>query len=518
MEELLSRLNRALWGWPLLTLLLGSGLYLLVRLRFAPILRLPQALRLVFRGASGGSAEGAPPAKPAVTAFGALCTALASTIGTGNIVGVATALTLGGPGALLWMELSAVTGLSLKYAEGWLAVRYRRRRPDGTHFGGPFAYIALGLGPRYRPLAGAFALLGALAGLCGVGTFVQVGSVTACLTSLLTDAGRSLTRLVLPWGGTVPLAAAGTGLGMALLAAWFLFGGIGRVSRLSARLVPLMGGLYVLCCLWILARFRTALPGVLTGIVTSALRPTAAGAGVLGAMTAGVSRGVFSNEAGLGVAPIAAAAAEGVTPEEQGLISMTAVVFDTLLICTLTGLAILVTGSEGAGVGAAMTAFARGLPLPELLSRSLVFGILTLFAFTTVVGWSCCGVACLDELTNHAKTPRICYLVLYTGTIVLAPLCSARAVWTAATLCNGLMAIPNITALLLLAPKYCPPPRRGAHRAPAPPVGAHSVRPPPVGAHSVRPPRRRPAFPTCHCETSAHTGRGNPFSYAITLR
>ena len=445
MENILVQVETALWGWPLLGLLIGSGLWLLIRFRFLPLRGLGQGFRLTFRRRESAAGSVSP--------FAALCTALSATVGTGNIIGVATALALGGPGALLWMELSALTGLSLKYAEGVLAVRYRMKDRAGRPCGGPFAYIRLGLGPWARPLAAAFALRGAGAGLCGVGTFVQVGSVSACLSLLVKEATGGLTLLRLPWGGTAPLIGVAAGLVLAVLALWVMLGGMGRVSRLSAVLVPVMGGLYVLCCLWILVRFRAALPEALSRVVSGALRPGGAAGGVLGAATAGVSRGVFSNEAGLGTAPIAAASAEGVSPREQGLISMTATVFDTLLICTLTGLVILVTGSEGAGIGAAMTAFSRGLPLPGLLSRSLVCGILTLFAFTTVTGWSCIGTACLDSLTGGSSRLRKPYLILYALTAALAPLCSARGVWAAANLCNGLMAIPNLIALLLLARK-----------------------------------------------------------------
>ena len=442
MEELLVRLEKALWSWPLLLLLLGSGLWLLLRMRFLPLRAMPEAMGLLFRSRkeSGG-----------VTAFGALCTALSATIGTGNIVGVATALALGGPGALLWMEISALTGLSLKYAEGLLSVRYRTRDPEGKPRGGPFAYISLGLGRRWRPLAAAFALCGTLAGLFGVGSFVQIGSLTACLNLLWSAAFGRLPELLLPWGPSVSIPGAAAGLLLALFAARLIFGGLERISRASARLVPFMGGLYLFLCLWILFRFHERLPEVILRILRGAFRPQAVGAGLLGTVMAGVSRGVFSNEAGLGTAPIASAAAVGVTPREQGLISMTATVFDTLLICTLTGLVLLVTDAEGAGVGAAMTAFARGLPLPALLSQGLIFGILALFAFTTAVGWSFYGVSCLDWLSGGSARLRKRYLIWYICTIALAPLCSARGVWAAAGIWNGLMAIPNVLALLLLA-------------------------------------------------------------------
>ena len=443
MEDLLLRMERALWGWPLLALLLGSGAFLMIRLRFLPLRKLPLAMRLTFRRR--------PASEGGVTPFGALCTALSATVGTGNIVGVATALSLGGPGALFWMELSALTGLSLKYAEGLLAVRFRKRAENGRYSGGPFAYIAFGLGKGFRPLAVLFAAFGALAGLCGVGTFVHVGSVTACLSALLSHITSSQTLLHLPWGGAAPLAGVAVGLLMAALAARVMFGGMERVSRLSAVLVPVMGGLYVVCCLWILIRHAAVLPTVIRQVLQTAFHPNAVNGGVLGCIFAGVSRGVFSNEAGLGTAPIAAASVEGVEPWEQGLISMTATVFDTLFICTLTGLVILVTGCEGSGVGAAMVAFSHGLPLPETAARILVFAVLALFAFTTVVGWSCYGTACLDFLTGGSVRLRSVYLLIYTCTVAVAPLCSARGVWTAANLCNGLMAIPNVLALLLLS-------------------------------------------------------------------
>lgn len=445
MENLLQQMERAIWGWPLLLLLLGTGVFLLFRFRFIPVRMLPYALRLVL----------CPNGKQAsrVSAFGALCTSLSATIGTGNMVGVATALSLGGPGALLWMEVSAFTGLSLKYAEGLLAVAYRKRTKDGTWCGGPFAYIPLGLGRNYRLLGKAFSFFGAMAGLCGVGTFVQVGSVSACLSALVSESTRRLQVIRLPWGGSVPVVALLTGLLLSALASRFLFGGIERISRLSAKIVPAMCGLYVFCCVWILIRYSDRLPDVICSIFAAALNPRDFGAGVLGAIVAGVSRGVFSNEAGLGTAPIAAAAAEDVTPVEQGLLSMTATVFDTFLICTLTGLVVLLTDSAGAGVGATMLAFARGLPFPAAASKGIVCLLLSVFAFTTVIGWSCYATACLNDLTGGSAKIRKTYLMLYALSVALAPLCSARGIWTAANICNGLMAVPNVIALVLLSGK-----------------------------------------------------------------
>lgn len=443
MENLLQHMERAVWGWPLLILLMGAGVFLLFRLRFFPVRMLPYALKLVLHPTGKR--------KSRVSAFGALCTSLSATIGTGNMVGVATALSLGGPGALFWMEVSAFTGLSLKYAEGLLAVAYRRRMENGAWTGGPFAYISLGLGRKYRLLGKAFAFLGAMAGLCGVGTFVQVGSVSSCLTALISETTHQLHAVQLPWGGRVSVAALCAGILLAGLAARFLFGGMERISRLSAKIVPAMCGLYVLCCVWILIRCSDRIPDAISSVFASVLHPANVSAGFFGSVVAGVSRGIFSNEAGLGTSPIAAAAAEDVTPVEQGLISMTATVFDTFLICTLTGLVVLVTDSAGAGVGATMLAFARGLPFPGTASKGIVFFLLSVFAFTTVIGWSCYGTACLDDLTGSSSIIRKAYLTLYALTAAFAPLCSARGIWTAANVCNGLMAVPNVIALILFS-------------------------------------------------------------------
>ena len=443
MEVWLARLEQAVWGWPLLLLILGTGLYLTLRLRLLPLRRLGMAMRLLFRKGTGTG----------VSPFAALCTSLSATVGTGNIVGVATALVIGGPGALLWMELSAVICMSLKYAEGLLAVRFRETRPDGSRFGGPFTYITQGLGRRWRPLAAAFALLGTLAGLLGVGTFVQIGSVTACLRGFLDRCFPRLPRVLL-LGQTFPAGVPVLAVLLTVGTAAVVFRDVRSISRLSAVLVPVMGGLYLLCCLWILGAHAKAIPGVLARIVKGALRPGAAAGGLLGTVQAGVSRGIFSNEAGLGTAPIAAACAEGVSPAEQGLVSMTASVFDTLLVCTLTGLAILSVGGslQQGGALAAMEAFSAGLPLPERFSRALVTLCLTLFAFTTVVGWSFYGARCLAFLTGGARLPERLYLLLYVLTVPAAPFFPIRSVWTAANILNGLMAVPNILGILLLSP------------------------------------------------------------------
>jgi AGCS family alanine or glycine:cation symporter len=442
LESVLLRLERAIWSWPLLILLLGSGLWLMLRLELLPLRKLPAAVRLLCKKRKRAVGR--------VSAVGALCTMLSASIGTGNMIGVATALSLGGPGALFWMELSALTGLSLKYAEGLLAVRYRVRDSEGRPSGGPFRYIVMGLGERYRLLALSFAGFGAAAGLCGVGTFVQVGSVSACLSALIAQTTGKLVLIRTPWGSQVPAAAVLVGLLFSCLAARVLFGGIQRISSVSAVLVPLMGGLYVLFCLVVLVRFHARIPAVLGEVLRGAFQPEAAGGGLLGTVMAGVSRGVFSNEAGIGTAPIAAASAEHVTPVEQGLLSMLTTVIDTMIVCTLTGLVLLVTDSEGLGIASVLTAFAKGLPFPPTASKYFVFSILALFAFTTVCGWSCFGTACLDFMTGNRGVLRKLYLLAYIATAAFAPLCTARAIWSAANVCNALMCVPNVTAILLL--------------------------------------------------------------------
>ena len=300
MERFLDCLERAIWSWPLLCLILGSGLYLTVRLHGVQFRHIGTAMQLLLR----------PGKEVGVSPFGALCTTLSATIGTGNLVGVASALALGGPGALFWMELSAVTGMAVKYAEGFLAIRFRRVLSDGRPAGGPATYILLGLGQRWQPLAVCFAGLGAAAGLCGVGTFVQVGSITACFQGFLENCFPEMDRIAI-FGKNVPCAVALLGLVITFSSAILVFRDIRALSRVSSLLVPLMGGLYLLCCVWILGSRLSILPSVIRRVIRGAFRTDAAVGGGFGAIQAGVSRGIFSNEAGLGTAPIAAASAEG---------------------------------------------------------------------------------------------------------------------------------------------------------------------------------------------------------------
>lgn len=335
-DSLLARVGEAVWGWPMMALFLGTGIWYMLRLRGLPLRRLGQALRAIFRG--GESADGISP-------YAALCTALAATIGTGNIVGVATALAAGGPGALLWMMAAALFGMATQYAEGYLAVRYRRRQ-GGKWLGGPFCYIEQGLG--WRWLAVTFAVVGAAVGLLGVGTVAQVNSITTAVEGFFDPLKRSVAMTA--GGNAVTWAAVIAGGLTVLFSGMVLLGGADRISRVCSLVVPLMSAVYVLCSVLILVRCRAQIPAALRLIAVSAFSPRAA-AGAAGGLTMrrilrmGIGRGVFTNEAGLGSTPIAAACSSNEDPVRQGLVTMTGTFLDTIVICSLTGLCLVVTGA-----------------------------------------------------------------------------------------------------------------------------------------------------------------------------
>ena len=322
MLGLLKAIDAFAWGPPLLILLVGTGIYLTLRLGLLQILRLPKAFQLIFIKDKGHGD---------VSSFAALCTALAATVGTGNIIGVATAIKVGGPGALFWMWMAAFFGMATKYAEGLLAIKYRTKDDHGAVAGGPMHYILLGMGEKWRPLAIFFAIAGVLVALLGIGTFTQVNSITESVFN------------------TVSIPKGITALVLAVFVGMAVFGGLRSISKVSTTVVPFMAIVYILGTLTVIFFNMEKIPSTLALIFTSAFSPVAAlggfaGASVRMAIQNGVARGVFSNESGLGSAPIAAAAAKTNEPVEQGLISMTGTFIDTLIICTLTGLTILVTG------------------------------------------------------------------------------------------------------------------------------------------------------------------------------
>ena len=429
MLKLLNQIDSLVWGPPLLILLVGTGIYLTFRLKLLQISRLSRAFRLIF--VSGEDHHGD------VSSFAALCTALAATVGTGNIIGVATAIKVGGPGALFWMWLAAFFGMATKYAEGLLAIKYRSKDAHGAVAGGPMHYILLGMGEKWRPLAIFFAVAGVLVALLGIGTFTQVNSITEAMQN------------------TIQLPPAVTASILAILVALVIFSGIQSIARVSTKVVPFMAAIYILGTVTVLAVNLDRLLPTLQLVFSSAFSQTAAVGGFAGAtiqmaIQNGVARGVFSNESGLGSAPIAAAAAKTKEPVEQGLISMTGTFIDTLIICSLTGLTILVTGvwnSDLNGVRLTQAAFSTAFSSfgPVLLTIFLV-----LFAFTTILGWNYYGERCFEFLFG-VKYIRL-YRIIFVAMVLLGGFIELEAVWVIADIVNALMALPNLIALLVLSP------------------------------------------------------------------
>ncbi|TWT10431.1 sodium:alanine symporter family protein [Streptococcus sp. sy004] len=416
------------WGVPLLTLLVGTGIYLTIRLGLLQIIHLPHAFKLIFTEDEG---EGD------ISSFAALATALAATVGTGNIVGVATAITAGGPGALFWMWVAAFFGMATKYAEGLLAIKYRTTDQNGEISGGPMYYILHGMGQKWKPLAQFFSLAGILVALFGTGTFAQINSITASLENSFNFAPQ-VTSIVI-----------------AIITAIIIFGGIQSISKISEKIVPFMAIIYILASLCVILINIDKLLPTLTLVFQSAFTSTAAiggfaGATIKDAIQKGIARGVFSNESGLGSAPIAAAAAKTNQPVEQGLISMTGTFIDTLIICTMTGLAILVTGQWSTDLsGAALTQAAFASVFGVWGSYALTF-CLILFAFTTILGWSYYGERCFEFLFGTKGIPA--YRIFFVLMVALGGFLQLELVWILADIFNGLMALPNLIALLALSP------------------------------------------------------------------
>ncbi len=427
LESLLTTLSDLVWGEFMLVLILGTGLFLMVRLGAMPLRRIGTAFRQLFQGRRAqGDGD--------ISSFNALMTALSATIGTGNIVGVATAIGIGGPGALFWMWCSALVGMATKYAEAVCAVQYRETDDEGRHVGGPMYYIKNGLGKRWVWLGGLFAFFGMLAGF-GIGNTVQANSVADALSESFN---------INPWVTSVAL--------MVLVGA-VLIGGIKRLAQVAGKLVPLMAVLYLAAGLVILGMHLPALPGAVLLVLDSAFTGTAAtggfaGASVMMAIQFGVARGVFSNEAGLGSAPIAHAAAQTNSPVRQGLVAMLGTFIDTLVVCTVTGLVLIVTGAWQSGAeGAAMSQTAFSSAIPQ--GQHLIALSISLFAFTTLLGWSYYGERCAQYLLGErVVTP---FRVLWVLAIPVGANMSLGVVWIMADILNGLMAIPNLIALLALS-------------------------------------------------------------------
>ena len=428
LEDVLSAINTFVWGPPLLILLAGTGLYLTLRLGFIQITQLPRALRYLFKRDSGLQQKGD------VSSFAALCTALAATIGTGNIVGVATAVQAGGPGAIFWMWLVALLGMATKYAECLLAVKYRVRDKNGFMAGGPMYYIERGLGLGW--LAKLFAIFGVLVAFFGIGTFPQVNAIVDSA-----ELSFGVPRLV-------------TDIALTVLIAAITIGGLRSIAEVAARIIPFMAVLYVVICAGIILMHIGEIPAAIALILDSAFTGTAAAGGFAGstvmmAMQNGIARGVFSNESGLGSAPIAAAAAKTKEPAEQGLISMTGTFIDTIIICSMTGLVLVLTGAwHGDVAGAAMTGAAFS-SLYGSIGGALLTVSLALFAFTTILGWNYYGERAVLYLAGmRAILP---YRIVFIALIACGAFLKLEAIWVLADIVNGLMAIPNLIALIALS-------------------------------------------------------------------
>ncbi len=429
MSHFISTINGIVWGPVMLVLILGTGVFLMIGLRFMPLLNLSQAFQLLWKGKKSEQ-------QGEIVPFNALMTSLSATIGTGNIAGVATAIALGGPGALFWMWMTALVGMATKYAEAVCAVHFREVDEQGNYLGGPMYYIKNGLGEKWVWLGTAFALFGFLAAF-GIGNTVQANSVAQVLQK------------------NFDIPAWITGFVLLILTAVVVIGGIKRIAKIAGQLVPFMAIAYLLAGLIVLSLNMAEIPAAITLIFESAFTGTAAqggfaGAAVWAAIRFGVARGIFSNEAGLGSAPIAHAAAKTNQPVEQGMIAMLGTFIDTLIICSITGLVIVTSGVWKTGIdGAALTSAAFSQSLTGL-GGYVVSISLAVFAYTTILGWSVYGERCVEFLFGIKAI--IPFRILWILAIPIGAISDLKFIWLLADTLNALMALPNLLALILLSP------------------------------------------------------------------
>lgn len=448
LNQFFTALNDLVWGIPMIVLILGTGLYLQFRLGFMPILKIVHGFRMIWSSRRPGArADGE------ISPFAALMTALSATVGTGNIAGVATAIAIGGPGALFWMWMTALVGMATKYAEVVLAVKYREVDDKGEHVGGPMYAIKNGLAKRWHWLATAFALFGGLAGF-GIGNMVQANGISSAIHNAFG---------VDTWV---------TGLVLAVFTGAVVLGGIRRIGAVAEKLVPAMCIGYIVCTGAVLVAFADQVPAALALIFTQAFTPTSATGGFVGAtvmlaIQKGVARGIFSNEAGLGTAGIAQAAGTTANPVYSGLIGMMGTFIDTIIVCTMTGLAIVASGVWASGdSGAVLTSASFEAAMPGV-GKYLLAISLAVFAFTTILGWAYYGEKCWEYLLGSASEKP--FRILWTLCVPLGAVTSLDFAWLVADTLNALMAIPNLISLLLLAPlivkltrEYFADPRSGA--------------------------------------------------------
>lgn len=447
-NNVLGAIDNYVWGVPLMVLILAGGVLLSIRVHFLQVRRLPLAIKWVFHNEKNSNGE--------VSSFAALMTALSATIGTGNIVGVATAVCAGGPGALFWMIVAAFFGMATKYSEALLAVKYRDIEKNGKTLGGPFYYIEKGMGKNWRWLAKLFAFFGVCVGLFGIGTFSQVNGIVSAVNNFFNPDGS--TPVSIPGIGDYSVVTIIASLALAIVVALVVIGGLQRISKVASVIVPFMAITYFVFAILLIVLNITKIPAAFGEIIVGAFNPRAVAGGIAGtmlvAMQKGIARGIFSNEAGLGSAPIAAAAAQTNEPVRQALVSMTGTFLDTIVICNLTGLSIVLTGawkvSGIEGVQVTTFAFQNGLPFPSQLSAFVLMICLTFFAFTTILGWDYYSERCLQYLTHGNMKPVKVFRWLYILAVFIGPYMTVSAVWTIADIFNGLMAIPNMIALFAL--------------------------------------------------------------------
>ena len=430
-NTLVNQLNGVVWGPPMLVLILGTGLFLMLRLKFMPLSKIGAGFKLMWQGRQKGDAESGE-----ISPFQALMTCLAATVGTGNIAGVATAIFLGGPGALFWMWCTALVGMATKYCEVVLAVHYREKDERGEHVGGPMYAIKNGLGKKWLWLGTAFAIFGGFAGF-GIGNMVQVNSMAAALQTTF----------------NIPLWV--TGVGTMVIVGLVILGGIKRIGKVAATLVPFMCVAYIIAAMVVLVVNAAEIPKAFEMIFTYAFTPIAAtggfaGAAVMAAIRFGVARGIFSNEAGLGTAGIAQAAGTTNSPVRSGMIGMLGTFIDTIIICSMTGLAIITSGVWTSGAsGAALSAAAFEQAMPGVGGYILTLA-LVVFAFTTILGWSYFGEKCWEYMVGTKSI--LPFRILWVVAVPFGAIAHLDFAWLVADTLNGLMAIPNLLSLLLLSP------------------------------------------------------------------
>ena len=451
-NDILVKIDDVVWGIPTIVLILATGLLLTIRCRGIQFTKLGRAFKQIFKKNAG---EGE------LSGFSALCTALSATIGTGNIVGVATAIVAGGPGALFWMWFAAILGTATKYAECMLAIKYREVKEDGTVLGGPFYTIEKGMGKKWKWLAVLFAVFGVAAGLLGIGTMTQINGITSAVNmAVKSDVAFTL------FGNDYTWATVIGGAIVTICAALVIIGGLKRISKVAEKIVPTMAIIYIFLGLSVLIMNATKIPAAFALIFKSAFGWQAAAGGVAGfvlkqvldSMQKGIARGIFSNEAGLGSAPIAAAPVQTKEPVEQGLVNMTGTVIDTLIVCTMTGLAIVIAFcnpefvTDGAtGVQLTSKALSFNLGGDGVSVQFLLMLCLAFFAFTTILGWDYYSEKCLEYITNGKMKFVMVYRFLYIVMIAIGPYFTVDAVFTIADITNGLMAIPNCISLIVLS-------------------------------------------------------------------